>query len=61
MVDSKYSIGAYKSVETSIGAVKLKKCVNMQLKNYLLSNDMFLIDIRFNQCVLKLFNKMLEL
>ena len=61
MVDSKYSMGVYKSVETSIGAVKLKKCVNMQLKNYLLSNDMFLIDIKFNQCVLKLFNKMLEL
>ena len=49
MVDSEYSMGIYKSVKISIGAVmrspeilkfvpdhlKTKKCVNMLLKNYL--------------------------
>ena len=66
MVDS---MAIYKSLNINIGTVmknpemlkfvpdhlKTKKCVSMQLKNYLIYYDMFLINIRLNKCVLKLF------
>ena len=58
----------YKSLNISIGTVMkspemfypddlktLKKCVSMQLKNYLIYKDTFLINIRLNKCVIKLF------
>ena len=59
----------YKSVNISVGTVmknpemlifvpdhlKTKKCVSMQLKDYLIYQDMFLINLRFNKCVIKLF------
>ena len=55
----------YKSLNISIGTVmknpgmlkfvpyhlKAIKCVNMQLKSYLIYQDMFLIDTRLNKCV----------
>ena len=33
---------------------KTKKCVSMQLKNYFIYQDMFLIIIRLNKCAIKL-------
>ena len=72
IVDAGYSMDINKSAKISTGAVmknremlkfvpdhlKLKECVNMQLKNYLLWQDMLLINIRLNKCVMKQFQKM---
>ena len=69
MVDSEYSTDIYKSVKISIGTemknsemlkfvpdhLKTEKCVSMQLKNYLIYSDVFLINIKLNKCVIKLF------
>ena len=69
MVDSEYNMDIYKSVKVSTGTVmripemlklvsdhlKTKKCVSMQLKNYLFYKDMFLINIRLIKCVIKQF------
>ena len=59
----------YKSLNINIGAVikypemskfvfdhlQTKKCVSMQLNNYLIYYDIFVINIRLNKCVIKLF------
>ena len=35
--------------------LKTKKFVSMELKNYFIYGDMFLIDIRLNKCMIKQF------
>ena len=62
----------YKSLNINIGTVmknsemlkfvadhlKTKKCISIQLKRYIIYEDMFLIYIRLNKCVIKLYDKL---
>ena len=67
LIDSEYSTGNSTS-KVSIGPImknqeiqrlvldylKQKRCANIQLKNCLLKEHLFLIDLRLNKCVIKL-------
>ena len=74
MFDNEYSMDSYNFIKTSIIKVmrnqemlkfvpdhlKIKNCVSMQLKNYLIYQDMLLINTRLNKCVMKLLYIMVE-